>query len=248
MSPGSGKAEAMAEQLYTIPINEAFEEYDGCPMCRLRSKLETQSLNYIMGAAMMEPDIRIVTNRRGFCRTHFHKMLGMGNRLSLALMLESHLDSVAALFPEEEAKKPGKLGKLKKYDGDSPAAAMLEQTKSCYVCQRAADFEQKYISNVIYIWKKDPEFREKLKKQPYFCLEHAALLLEEGKKDLSEANYLSFSQDILDLCRKELLALRQQVHAFTRSFDHENAGKPLSQEARYSVEDSVAFLSGDFER
>lgn len=31
----------MAEQLYTIPINEAFEEYDGCPMCRLRRKLET---------------------------------------------------------------------------------------------------------------------------------------------------------------------------------------------------------------
>ena len=30
----------MAEQLYTIPINEAFEAYDGCPMCRLRRKLE----------------------------------------------------------------------------------------------------------------------------------------------------------------------------------------------------------------
>lgn len=32
----------MAEQLYTIPINEAFEQYDGCPLCRLRVKLERQ--------------------------------------------------------------------------------------------------------------------------------------------------------------------------------------------------------------
>lgn len=238
----------MAEQLYTIPINEAFDEFDGCPLCRLRAKLENQSLNYIMGAAMMEPDIRIVTNKKGFCRAHFHKMLSMGNRLSLALMLESHLASVSQLVPDPSDKKPGKLGKLKKYDGESPASQLLAQVKSCYVCERAAEFEQKYISNVIYIWKKDPAFREKLKKQPYFCLEHTALLLEEGKKDLSEANYLQFSEELLALCRAHLLAMNQDVTTFCRSFDHENAGKPLTPETRASVENSIAFLSGDFER
>ena len=75
--------------------HEAFDEKQGCPLCRLRQKLENQSLSYIMGAAMMEPDIRIVTNQLGFCREHFHKMLGMGNRLSLALMLDSHLQYAA---------------------------------------------------------------------------------------------------------------------------------------------------------
>lgn len=238
----------MAEQLYTIPINEAFDQFEGCPLCRLRSKLETQSLNYIMGAAMMEPDIRIVTNKKGFCRTHFHKMLSMGNRLSLALMLESHLASVSNLIPEASDKKPGKLGKLKKYDGETPAEPLMEQVKSCYVCERAAEFEQKYVSNVVYIWKKDPAFREKLKNQPYFCMEHAAALLSTGKKDMSEANYLTFSQDILTLLRDHLSTLRKDVTTFCRSFDHENAGKPLSQEARFSVENSIAFLSGDFER
>lgn len=238
----------MAEQLYTIPINEAFDQFECCPLCRLRSKLETQSLNYIMGAAMMEPDIRIVTNKKGFCRTHFHKMLSMGNRLSLALMLESHLASVSNLIPEASDKKPGKLGKLKKYDGETPAEPLMEQVNSCYVCERAAEFEQKYVSNVVYIWKKDPAFREKLKKQPYFCMEHAAALLNTGKKDMSEANYLTFSQDILTLLRDHLSTLRKDVTTFCRSFDHENAGKPLSQEARFSVENSIAFLSGDFER
>ena len=236
----------MAEQLYTIPINEAFDQYDGCPLCRLRAKLEQQSLNYIMGAAMMEPDIRIVTNKLGFCREHFHKMLGMGNRLSLALMLESHLQYIREQLPEPEAKKPGRLGKLKKYDGESPAQDMLARAGSCYVCARVADFQQKYISNVVYIYKKDPAFPEKLRKQPYFCLEHAALLLEAGQRELSQANYLPFSQDVLALVGKSLDTLRGNVTTFCRSFDHENAGKPLSQEARYSVESSIAFLSGDF--
>jgi len=238
----------MAEQLYTIPINEAFDEKEGCPLCRLRQKLEQQSLNYIMGAAMMEPDIRIVTNQLGFCRTHFHKMLGMGNRLSLALMLESHLASVAELVPEPSSQKPGRLGKLKKYDGESPAPQLRAQAESCYVCRRAQEFEQKYVSNIIYIWKKDSAFREKLKAQPYFCLEHTAALLSQGQKELSEANYLTFSEDILALARKELLRLRKNVTEFCRSFDHENAGKPLSPAAKAAVEDSVAFLSGDFER
>ncbi len=103
----------MAEQLYTIPINDAFDQFDGCPMCRLRTQLENQSLEYIMGAAMMEPNIRIVTNRLGFCRTHFRRMLGMGNRLSLALILESHLQYVQQELPEPEEKRPGRLGKLR---------------------------------------------------------------------------------------------------------------------------------------
>ena len=237
----------MAEQLYTIPINEAFEAYDGCPMCRLRRKLEKQSLEYIMGAAMMEPDIRIVTNRMGFCRQHFHTMLGMGNRLSLALMLESHLQYLWENTPEPDGRKPGKLGKIRKYDGDSPGEEMKARSESCYVCARVRDFEKKYSSNVVYIYKKDPAFPEKLRKQPYFCLEHAGALLEAAKNELSEERYLTLSRDLLTKTRDHLSQLKQNVTAFCRSFDHENAGKPLSPEARYAVESAVAFLSGDYE-
>ncbi len=238
----------MAEQLYTIPINESFDQYDGCPLCRLRARLESQSLTYVMGAAMMDPDIRIVTNKKGFCRTHFQKMLSMGNRLSLALILESHLASVSGIIPEASDQKPGRLGKLKKYDGESPAPQIQAQVDHCYVCERAREFEEKYVSNVVYIWKKEPEFREKLQKQPYFCLEHTAALLEQGKKDLSEANYLEFSGSLLKLSRDRLAELQKNVTTFCRSFDHENAGKPLSQEARVAVESAIAFLSGDFEK
>ncbi len=58
---------------------------------------------------------------------------------------------------------------------------MLAQAESCYICARVRDFEQKYVSNVVYIYRKDPEFREKLQKQPYFCLEHAGMLLQAAQ-------------------------------------------------------------------
>ena len=81
----------MKEVIYTIPINDAYDVKCGCPVCRLENKLEQETLEYIMGAAMMEPDVRIETNKSGFCQPHFKKMLKMNNRLSLTLMLQSYL-------------------------------------------------------------------------------------------------------------------------------------------------------------
>ena len=56
----------MKDSIYTIPLSEVLEPKDGCPICRLRNILENRCLEYIMGAAMMEPDIRMKTNREGF--------------------------------------------------------------------------------------------------------------------------------------------------------------------------------------
>ena len=61
----------MAETIYTIPINEAFDKAEDserpiCPFCELYEMLEKNALETTMGAAMMEPDIRIETNKHGF--------------------------------------------------------------------------------------------------------------------------------------------------------------------------------------
>ena len=81
----------MRESLLTIPINEVFEPREGCPICAMRNTVETHISEYIMGAAMMEPDVRIETNKLGFCREHYNILLRQNNRLSLALMLNTQL-------------------------------------------------------------------------------------------------------------------------------------------------------------
>ena len=75
----------MIDSIYTIPIKDVFEPKDGCPVCRLRDTLETRCVEYILGAAMMEPDIRIKTNELGFCRKHFNMMFNKHLFLSLTL-------------------------------------------------------------------------------------------------------------------------------------------------------------------
>ena len=91
----------MREDLCSIPIHDVFLPKDGCPFCRMRDMLEDRMATYITGAAMMEPDVRVETNRLGFCEEHFNQILARGSRLSVALILESLLDKVREeAFPQ----------------------------------------------------------------------------------------------------------------------------------------------------
>ncbi len=229
----------MAEQIYTIPITEAFSEKDGCPLCRLRRQLESDSLSYVMGAAMMEPDVRLRTNRLGFCRTHCNAMLEMKNRLSLGLMLESHLDTVASLFTEDDG---GKKSRLRHHTGPTPAAAAAAQAESCFVCSRVRGFEDKYIDNTVHLWKKDAAFRELFAEQPWFCLRHYALLLDQAQSQLSEERFSVFCGTITQQMQSHVRALRADVTGFCRSFDYR--GDPLTQEQRSAVARACDFLTG----
>ena len=262
----------MAEQIYTIPINEAFEQQDGCPLCRMKQKLERESLEYVMGAAMMDPDVRIRTNRLGFCRDHFDRMLAMKNRLSLALILESHLDEVAKMFPEDLSQLPEipapeqgvaddsddlptemaavplapkpRMARFRHYNGPNPADMALVQYQSCYVCRRAAEFESNVLSNVAHMWRKDSDFRTKLRAQEYFCLEHYGRLLQVARGEMNDPLFRELYEALTEINARYIRQLRQDVTSFCRSFDHQNAGKPLTDAQRTCTDRSVDFLSG----
>ena len=64
------------QEIYTIPINEAFDmgledKSCGCPICALYRMLEETSLDTAMGGSMMEPSVRIRMNDEGFCKVHY---------------------------------------------------------------------------------------------------------------------------------------------------------------------------------
>ena len=58
----------MKEQLYTIPLNDAFSANDECPFCFIERKLEQDVLDFTLGSSSsyMESDIREQTDKAGF--------------------------------------------------------------------------------------------------------------------------------------------------------------------------------------
>ncbi len=225
----------MAEKNYTIPINEEFDKYDGCPLCRLHQRFERHSLEYIMGAAMMEPDVRQMTNLTGFCRDHYEKMLAMGNRLSLSLMLQSYLAEL-----EGKLKGPGSAGK-KGYANS--LAYVTRANDGCFVCERAAQTLTALARNVAYLWQTDASFREKFSKQEFFCLRHATLMLRIAEQELGK-NASGFASAVAEVAIKGLQPARDKIDRFCRSFDYRYASDPLG-DASQAAEDAIHWILGE---
>jgi len=221
----------MIEKIYTIPVNEAFDLYSGCPICTLYNKLENNELDSILGPAMMEPDIRIETNKKGFCNRHFDMMFEMKNRLGLALMIESHLSEnivrtlKGGLFNSNKNKN-------KKLD---------RQSKNCYVCDKIEFFLTKMLENTALLWEREREFKEKLSKQPYFCMNHYSALLYTGEYMLSKKLYSDFSDDCRTVMSKYSEKLLADVSWFVKKFDYNYQDEPWG-DSKDAVERAIKFL------
>ncbi len=204
----------MRYDITNIPVTEVFEEGDGCPICRLRNKLEDRAVEYITGAAMMEPDIRIETNKQGFCLTHYRMMLKKKNRLSVALMLESHLDEmekqVFAGLPI--------LGKGSRKQAKSAGKA----TETCYVCGQLDGAMEKMLATVCRTWEAQRDFRQLFEKQDCLCLPHFSALVETAAGCMSRKEQPYFAKEASKLARNYLTELRGDVHHFCEMYDYRN--------------------------
>ena len=225
------------EQIYTIPVNEAFDTAlerpeCGCPVCMLYRKLEENELDIILGASMMEPDIRIKTNEEGFCLGHFKKMHGRRRMLGLGLILESHLEEVEKLLDG-----PTFLGNKRA----AAVSALGELESTCYVCGRINKNLSMMIATIVYLWESNLDFRRKLGKIDRFCLPHYRAILEYASKKMPKRVYAEFYDAIYAVEKRYITSLRSDVSWFCKKFDYRYDEEPWYN-SNDSVKRAIAFL------
>ena len=224
----------MRESILTIPINEIFEPKCGCPICSMRDMLEDRCVEYIMGAAMMEPDVRIETNKLGFCKTHFDKMLLQKNRLSLALILQSHLNEI----DEKIVSKKGLFENTK-----SKKAKVSAVNNDCFVCSKIEWGMDRLLVTFFEMYEKSDEFVKLFKEQEMLCLKHYEMLISISNTKLSKNSINNFNNDCLKLVKKHLDELKKDVTHYCNMYDYRNSGKNADWgNSRDSIEKAIKFL------
>lgn len=209
------KGKSMAEKIYSIKIKEAFSAKKGCPICALRELLSQDEIDRILGAAMMEPDIRKETNRKGFCKNHLQGLFAAGNKLPLALMLSTHLqEAEAKLFK----KTTGAFAKTP--DPKKLKDAYESARKSCYLCGRINEFMGKVLDNLCYLYQTDSTFPPLFKEQEYFCQTHSYRLLEAAEKYLPKKERAAFSGDLALINQRYIQKLQEDLDWFAKKFDY----------------------------
>lgn len=225
----------MKDKIYTIPVNEAFDADTECPLCFLRKKLENEAVEYALGAAMMEPDYRVISNEKGYCNKHFAMLFKKPNKLSLALVLETHLQQLKKSLDRvcESSQNNGEQKKsfFKKKDELSDSVDRLKDAVgSCLICEKLDSTLERYIRVLFYMWKEDDAFHRKMRKSKGFCLGHFVQLIEGAKKYLSKEECHNFCVWLSSKESQEIDRIAQDVHNFTLKFDYRFHDKPWGTE------------------
>lgn len=251
----------MKEKIYTIPVTEVFGEDCECPMCLLEKRLEEEYIGYFLGPSLMEPDCRMDTNEKGFCRRHFEQLYNkQENRLGLGLMIDTHMQEhisrlKKAYGPGNAAAKTRQVNPLSKLLSGKASGGMSANGRdkmlqllnvlesSCAICNKLNYTMERYLDVIYYLWSRENEFKKIFESKKGFCLKHFKQLLGSADKYLKASEVGDFC-DILILMQLENLdRLQQEVNWFTRKFDYRNNDAPWGN-SKDAVPRSIQKLTG----
>lgn len=239
----------MREQIDTIPVNEAFEAQDECPFCWLERMSEQKSIRYILGpgASYMKPDVRGMTDTKGFCREHTKKMYDFGNALGNALIMQTYMAGLIEEFDREaavfHAPPPKKLfGKKPPKEESGLEQKLRARQSSCCLCDRLEYHMHRYF-HTFFVLLKEPEFRAKVEASKGFCMRHFARLLELAPEELTGSQREWFYATVIPLARENLVRVKEDLDHFVSMFDYRSAGKDWKN-ARDAVSRSMQKLRG----
>ncbi len=225
----------MKKNILTIRVDDIFGQKCGCPICQTEKISEENACEYIAGSAMMTPEIRIETNKLGFCAEHFDMLLKTSARLPLALILSTHLDEIQN---EAYGVRTSSFGKNPK------AERSAEFEKTCYVCSRMDGDLDRFLHGMFKMYAEDESFRKLFSEQEYICFPHRNLLLNKAGKALKKDILKQFCAETERLSADKLIQIRKGLEELCSSFDYRNAGKPLSENAEFAPERAIEFITG----
>jgi len=189
-------------------------------------KLENDAIQFTLGPSYMEDDVRMETNKVGFCKRHMAALYKEQNRLGLALMLHTHLQKIN--------KEAGNIIKGRiplPFFGKDPnsqrLANFLEKTHDCcYICKRVDDTFERYIDTFFMLWARGGDETRLIKSQKSYCIPHFTTLLDGAENKLGRGKRERFYDDIIPAWQAAMLELEGDLEWFTLKFDFRNKDEP----------------------
>lgn len=213
----------MKEQLYSIPVNDAFDADCECPVCFMYNKLQSDAIDFVMGASYMEDDVRMETDKVGFCGNHLPMLYKNQNRLGLGLMMLTYMDKQLKTLEKLSQIKAKKAPLFGKGEADPVFDYTEEQQTSCYVCKRMEHSYERYLATIFYLYENDSVFRDKFARAKGFCLKHYGELHRLAGRSLSSKYLDEFVSIMSKRTVENFKRVRDELEWFTDKFDYRNA-------------------------
>ena len=230
-------------------VHDAYAAGGECPLCLLLDGAERNYLVSLQGARVMEPSVRVRTNRTGFCPEHTRRLYKGENKLGLALVTHTHLGEqlpglLSTFRGMAEAAKDGRKGKARL---EGAVRDLEDLRRRCYLCELLQADLDHYLFTILYLWRKDPEFRPTLARSRGFCLSHFASLTSAALKMLRPEELARLLDEVLPLMTASLERLERDLLAFTELFQAGNRDVG-GEEQRLALAHTLQKLAGSVMR
>jgi len=225
----------MRYHIDTIPIWDAVKLDGECPLCALERKTELGEAERYLGASVMEPDIRIKVNDRGFCRKHHQMLFSMSNRLGHAPMLESHTienrKKTSQIFEKmnRAADQLINAGLGDKLNGKTKNAAavitgeadkLTQLSETCLMCDTIRENMLRYLHTFFHLYKQDKDFSSRIAGGKGFCLPHTGQLIAVAAEELNSRELGEFIRMITRIEAENLDRIQEDISWFIKKFDY----------------------------
>ena len=225
----------MKYHIDTIPIWDAAKLNGECLLCALERRTELGEADRYLGASVMEPDVRIRVNQKGFCRRHHAMLFTMSNRLGHALMLESHMIENRERLEKawNELEKAGAQlenttlgdrlnGKAKaaKEAVLREAARIQEMAGTCVMCDTIQDNMLRYLHTFFHLYQNDAEFRRRFQEGKGLCIPHTGQLLAVAAEELGPRELGEFVRVLSGTEKQNLDRIQEDISWFIKKFDY----------------------------
>ena len=225
----------MRYHIDTIPVWDAMKLDGECLMCALERKTELGEAERYLGASVMEPDVRIRVNDRGFCRKHHAMLFSMSNRLGHALMLESHMIENREKLTKISDKLLQSAAQLKdagigdKLSGKTKAATaeilkqaqtVKEMAGSCLMCETIEENMNRYLHTFFHLYQHDADFRSRFEQSKGLCLPHLGKLLETATQELGAKELWQFTETLIRTEKENMDRIQEDISWFIKKFDY----------------------------
>ena len=242
----------MKEKLYTIPLNDAVNAADECPLCFALKEIEDSQLEYVLGscASYMESDTRDMTDKAGFCRRHFKDMYDYGNTLGNGWILKTHylkvIDEMDDVFKKFTPSKTSLKDRISGKKPPNPLVGWLrEKESSCFICKQVNEMYDRYVDTFFYLYKNDKAFKGKITEGKGFCLPHFADLCEAADEKMSDKELSEFYDLMKPLMINNMKRIQGDISWFVDKFSYENRDKDWKN-SRDAVQRGMQKLKGGY--
>ena len=256
--PWMQEGNTMRYHIDTIPVWDAMKLDGECFLCALRRKIELNEVERYLGASVMEPDVRLQVNEKGFCKHHHTMLYAQSNRLGHALMLHTHLKETmersekpfADLRKAAQAysaapltdKLTGKAAQARK-EVETLADSLVKMADTCVLCDSMEENMRRYIHTFFHLYRTDTEFRRRLETCKGLCMPDAAMLIRYAPEELPSKEVAGFVEMILSLQEKNMARMEGDIAWFIKKFDYRFDAEPW-KDSKDAVERTANKLRG----